>query len=241
MVSFSDFTVESQNFLLGSLPPTPSAIEDFSIPSFLLRDDFMAGEHQNVLEKHSERAKHPCTRKLWGAGTVVEVFSHSYGSWITGQINSIGFDEEGEFCEVHYTTEQHEYGEKKFIKYLNRYDKHLRPIAKAPPNLQNIAPSFASEKFEKQKAFLRNARDASRYESSRGSETLDFSSNNSFANNDEVGGSFCDLDSEANHRFAWLSASEFEGFFGCRLHPFLLHRARKYRLSDNSNASNLYE
>lgn len=72
-------------------------------------------------------------RDAWRPGSILEVYSRSCNAWFTGKVEGIGYDEDGEFFEIHYTnytTGKH------MIKYLNRFDPHLRKIGGQTPILR---------------------------------------------------------------------------------------------------------
>jgi len=72
-------------------------------------------------------------RKHWRCGSIIEVYSRSNDCWFTGKVEGIGYDEDGEFFEIHYSN--HKNG-KSMIKYINRYDPHLRSIQSQTPILR---------------------------------------------------------------------------------------------------------
>lgn len=213
------FTVQTQQSLLDQLPPTPDASEDFSLPIRFLNDVgsnsksiepfYLANIFQgrpktpekapDVVRKKdpggTKLANLPCARRSWKIGSILEIYSRTYKSWFTGEIRAVGFDEEGEFCEVHYTN--HNNG-KNLIKYLSRYDKHLRPITRSAPILQTptIRPNIQRKKNQPprkkpphvpKRNSIRKTHDKKsiiqcaieladqgfNYQSSRGSETVD--------------------------------------------------------------------
>jgi len=61
------------------------------------------------------------------------VYSRSYNTWFTGKVEGLGYDEDGEFFEIHYTNDT---TGKHMIKYLNRFDPHLRRIGGQTPVLR---------------------------------------------------------------------------------------------------------
>lgn len=262
------FTVHTQQSLLDQLPPTPDTSEDFSLPIRFLNDvgsksvePFYLANIFQGRPKESEKpsevvrkkdpggtklANLPCARRSWKIGSILEIYSRSYKSWFTGEIRAVGFDEEGEFCEVHYTN--HNNG-KNLIKYLSRYDKHLRPITRSAPILQTptIRPNMKRKKNHRQRAkpphvpkrnSIRKSRpddkksiiqsaieladQAFNYQSSRGSETVDQSVkldlDDDFEQKDSA---LCEDFRDESPRLGWLNSSEFETFFKCRLSVFL--------------------
>lgn len=85
-------------------------------------------------------------RESWHRGSIIEIFSRTYNSWFTGKIEGVGYDEDSEFFEIHYTN--HNNG-KTLIKYINRYDPHLRSIQTKTPILQK--PKLATKKRKEKK------------------------------------------------------------------------------------------
>jgi len=72
-------------------------------------------------------------RDAWRPGSILEVYSRSYNTWFTGKVEGLGYDEDGEFFEIHYTNDT---TGKHMIKYLNRFDPHLRRIGGQTPVLR---------------------------------------------------------------------------------------------------------
>jgi len=267
------FTVQTQQSLLDLLPPTPDASEDFSFPLRFLNDvgiksiePFYLANIFQGRPKESEKAPEvvrkkdpggtklanvPCTRRSWKIGSILEIYSRTYKSWFTGEIRAVGFDEEGEFCEVHYTN--HNNG-KNLIKYVSRYDKHLRPITRSAPILQTptIRPNIERKKNHRPREKPPNVPKRNSIRKSRPDDKKSiiqsnprnvesaieladqgFNYQSSLGSetvdtmsvkldlDDDDGGALCEDFRVESPRLGWLNSSEFETFFKCRLSGFL--------------------